>query len=140
MKAVMVAVAVLLALGGVVSDSSRAAGAAAPSLESRISGAWELVWPEMGPGEREVKLIVGHHFSWSTYRPESHEALASGGGTWSLVGAQYCEQLLHADGGAEPLRGRIMCFDVEVHGDTLVQVYQPDGNGMRTREVWKRLR
>ena len=113
----------------------------APALAGpSIQGAWELVWPEKGAHERQIKLITPTHFTWTDWDTESHRVLGCGGGGYTLVGNSYCEQLLFAQGGIEEQAGFVLCFRVEVRGDTLLQLGPPDADGARSREVWKRLR
>lgn len=103
-----------------------------------ILGAWELAWPEPAPGTREVKLITGSHFSWTTWNVQTHAPLASGGGPYVLEGKSYKEQLLFASGGASEIAGTVQSFHVRVMGDTLYQS-RPPGND-EGKEVWRRMR
>ncbi len=105
-----------------------------------VQGAWELVWPEKTGHERQIKLITPTHFTWTCWDTETRLVLASGGGGYTLVGDGYCEQLLFAQGYAEHLGGQVLCFQVKVKGDTLFQLSPPGEDGMRSREVWKRIR
>ena len=109
-------------------------------LARAMQGAWVLAWPEKPEHEREVKLITPHHFSWTTWDTRTHEVLASAGGAWTLAGSDYCEQLSFAQGGMAGMGGKVMCFEVRVSGDTLVQMGHASEDGSRSREIWKRLR
>lgn len=117
------------------------AGARKAISHRAIEGAWELVWPAHAEGRRQIKLITPAHFSWSTYDTRTHDVMGSAGGTCTLVGDKYCEQLDFVLGSMTPHAGRVLCFRLEVHGDTLLQV----GDGVSAfddgpREVWRRLR
>lgn len=105
-----------------------------------VVGTWQLVWPEKEAREREIKLITPTHFTWTTWNTETHHVLASGGGPYTLVGRNYCEQLSFAQGEVEAVAGAVLCFDVHVKGDTLLQLGPLSADGSRSREVWKRLK
>jgi hypothetical protein len=114
---------------------------APPAFSPRaIIGTWQLVWPETADHEREIKLITPTHFTWTTWNTTTHEVLATGGGPWTLVGSNYCEQLLFAKGAIESRAGQVLCFDLQVKGDTLIQVGQGGSPGSFVREIWRRLR
>lgn len=123
-----------------------AAAAPKPMKRARVTptaivGAWELVWPARGEHRRQIKLITPTRFSWSTYDTQTHEISGSAGGTCTLVGDKYCEQLDFVFGGMEPFAGQVLCFRLEVHGDTLLQVGSGDSRyDESSREVWRRLR
>lgn len=143
MKSPIVATSLLVAL---VLAVAVAVAAPKPMKRSRvtpsaIAGAWELVWPARGEQRRQVKLITANRFSWSTYDTQTHKVSGSAGGTCTLVGDKYCEQLDFVLGGMESHAGQVLCFRLEVHGDTLVQIGSGDGRYDETsREVWRRLR
>lgn len=129
------AVAALLAvLAWAPSDAAARRGVRAP----RIQGAWELVWPEPGPHQREIKLITATHFTWTSWDTGTRQVLGSGGGPYVLHGDTYQEQLLFASGGAESIAGTVQAFHVQVKGDSLFQ-FRPPGQG-EGREIWRRLR
>jgi hypothetical protein len=132
---VVVAAIAMLACGGAAAVQRKAPAPSGPS----ILGAWELVWPEKGAHERQIKLITPTHFTWTHWDTESHRVMASGGGGYTLVGNSYCEQLLFAQGDVEALGGLVLCFEVKVRGDTLLQLGPRADEGGRSREVWKRL-
>ncbi|MCC6650755.1 MAG: hypothetical protein IT348_06365 [Candidatus Eisenbacteria bacterium] len=114
--------------------------ARAQALSRAILGTWQLVWPEVPADERELKLITPTHFTWTTWKTTTHQVLATGGGPYTLVGSDYCEQVSFALGGVENVAGQVLCFEVQVKGDTLLQIGPRGPDGGRSREVWKRVR
>lgn len=106
-----------------------------------ILGTWQLAWPETRAHERELKLITPTHFTWTTWNVETHEVLATGGGPYTLVSGDYCEQIAFARGQIESAKGNVLCFKVEVRGDSLIQTGRhPRNDGSVSREVWTRVR
>ena len=128
-----------LAHGAPGSRARASAHAADEALHRRMLGAWEIVWPSVAP-QREIKLITPTHFSWTTFDPATHHVSATGGGAHTLLDGVYCEQVDFALGGIESAAGQVLCFRVEIHGDSLVQSRAPGADGMSIREVWRRLR
>lgn len=110
-------------------------------LANAILGTWQLAWPEMRAQEREIKLITATHFTWTTWNVETHEVLATGGGPYTLASGDYCEQIAFARGQIESAKGNVLCFHVEVRGDSLIQTGRhPRNDGSMLREVWTRMR
>ena len=106
-----------------------------------ILGTWQLAWPETRAHERELKLITPTHFTWTTWNVETYEVLATGGGPWTLVKGDYCEQISFARGQIESAKGNVLCFHVEVRGDSLIQTGRhPRSDGSTSREIWTRVR
>lgn len=132
---------VVLVLSLVMAIPAHAQRRAQPALSPKaILGTWQLVWPEMAEHERELKLITPTHFTWTTWNTETHEVLATGGGPWTLVRSDYCEQLSFAKGAIAERAGQVLCFDLTVHGDSLIQVGQGGTPSSFVREVWRRVR
>lgn len=123
-----------------IAESATSAASRAQAVSRAILGTWQLVWPEKPADERELKLITPTHFSWTTWKPSTHQVLATGGGPYTLVGSDYCEQVSFALGGVENVAGQVLCFEVQVKGDTLLQIGPRGPDGGRSREVWKRVR
>jgi len=125
--------------------SSATAGAKRPKAELKaanaILGTWELAWPETRAHERELKLITPTHFTWTTWNVETHEVLATGGGPYTLVSGDYCEQISFARGQIESAAGNVLCYNVQVRSDSLIQTGRhPRNDGSVSREVWTRVR
>lgn len=112
--------------------------------EINIVGAWEMVSYDYGPsgalpkGSKEIKLLSAHRFIWVLYNSKSGQTLATGGGTYSLVGDSYTEHLDFSDKRAAALIGKDQRFTLTVSGDRLETVGQLS-TGQKIAEVWKRL-
>ena len=132
--------AILFALATPVSASAPNRHHGSVSLANAVQGTWEQVWPQLADHERAVKLINATHFSWTHWDTGTHHVIATAGGPYTLVGQDYCEQLLFAQGGVESASGRVLSFRVQVKGDSLIQLAPAASDGARSREIWRRLR
>ena len=112
--------------------------------ENKIVGAWEMVSYDYGSngtlpkGSKEIKLLSAHRFVWVLYNGKSGQTLATGGGTYSLVGDSYAEHLDFSDKRAAALIGKEQQFTLTTTGDTLKTVGTLS-TGEKIAEVWKRL-
>ncbi len=112
--------------------------------ETNIVGTWEMMSYDYGPsgalpkGSREVKLLSAHHFVWVLYNSKNGQTLATGGGTYSLVGDSYTEHLDFSDKRAAALIGKDQRFILTVTGD-LLETVGTLSTGEKISEVWKRL-
>lgn len=107
-----------------------------------LVGTWELESGQLGPGLREIKVIAGGHFTWTTWDTTTHAVVATAGGRYLRRPGRYDECIEFADKGNEigGLVGRWLHFGVFLNGDKLVQVGTPDSLLGGLHEVWRRAR
>jgi hypothetical protein len=132
-----------------------------PEEVSDLVGTWELVSQrnrndstriELPPFMRYYKLITPTHFNWVQINMEDNEVYAQGGGTFSLDGNTYTEQLLYHHPVEEALRGLTIPFSIKMEngrwyhtGNLIRPVMDGDGNNtsfdtLYIDEVWQRWR
>jgi WD40 domain-containing protein len=113
-----------------------------------LVGTWQLVSIKHGPdgqssappaGQRKVKLITGTHFTWIVYEAGSRKVLHTAGGTYSLQGDTYTEQIEFAGDGMTDDVGKPQLFKIWLDGDKLHQSGQLS-DGTRIEEVWEGLK
>ncbi len=139
-RVLMLGIALVVLPSCASTNATRRAGSGS-ALSREILGAWQLVWPQTRAGEREIKLITPTHFTWTTWNTGTHEVLATGGGPYTLVGNDYCEQLAFAKGDIESAKGRVLCFQLRVSGDSLFQSGKhPFEESRMLQEVWVRVK
>ena len=113
----------------------------------KLEGTWECVsyksgeetrFSEFPKNEKHIKLITPTHFTWVTYDVDKKKALSTAGGTYSLEGDSYKEQIEFAGEGVEELAGKEQSFKIKVEGNkwSLSGVLS---SGVKIEEVWKRV-
>ncbi len=122
------------------------AGAAAPQVDrylvrNRIEGTWEHVFPN-NPDLRQIKVINQTHFIWVTYHKPSRLPVAVAGGTYTLDGKTYKEQMEFGRFGIPKLQeavGHEQTFQVSIDGDTLI-LSGTMSTGNYIQERWTRVK
>jgi hypothetical protein len=122
--------------------------AAPPTRDELVGSTWELVscmygdateWQNATNSERKLKLITDTHFIWLSYSLESGEVQGSGGGTWTIDGANYTETVQFGDDDVLHLRNEKHKFTFDLKGDRLEQTGAL-ASGFKIAEVWQRVR
>jgi hypothetical protein len=121
-----------------ISASPQAGGERA---RNKLEGTWEHTF-EDEPRLRQIKVINQDHFIWVSYVKESRLPVTTAGGTYTLEGDTYKEQVEFGRFGSPELQktvGKEQVFKVEVDGDTLV-LTGTLSNGQELHEVWRRVK
>ena len=117
------------------------AQSATSSSGKDLIGTWILVGT---PGDTggvpavggRLKSVTDTHWSITQADPETGATLFHHGGTWSLKGNEYSEQIDYANANTKSLVGNTFKFTFKVEDDTLTLI----GVGNPWKEVWKRLK
>lgn len=111
---------------------------------SSILGTWQMVSFNYGKGEkkasedtRAIKLITPTHFIWVHYTTNNNTIYDSAGGTYTLDGDNYIENV---EFGAKPMMPWLgkSTFKIKIKGDQMFQSGSLS-DGMKIEEVWKKL-
>lgn len=106
---------------------------------NRLQGTWEQIYD--GPRQlKQIKIINEDHFVWVTYDVLSKVAVATAGGTYTLDGDTYKEQIEFGRFGTPALQklvGTEQTFKVEIDGDQLIQTGTLS-DGTKLRETMTR--
>ena len=128
---------------------------------NQLQGTWELVSEKHGDGASmnapqyghfKKKMIAGKHYSWAEYNKEG-TLLSMGGGTYTLVGNTYTENIEYFYPSGSGLLGATIPFECKVEEDSwhhagFIQVREIDGETgeyvvtetEKLSEVWKRIK
>nr|WP_293302883.1 hypothetical protein [Allomuricauda sp.] len=98
-------------------------------VEKGIMGTWKLVYGEIRTEDslevkdlsntEFVKILNEDHFAFFNQVKDTADGFYGGGGTYSLDGDTYVEQLDYV--GVKEIRGHEFTFKLEINGDTLIQ-------------------
>lgn len=101
----------------------------ASHVKNDIMGTWQLVYGEIKTADsleiknlsntEFIKILNKDHFAFFNQVKGSTEGFYGGGGTYTLEGNAYVEQLDYI--GVNELRGHKFPFTIEIKGDTLIQ-------------------
>jgi len=105
--------------------------------EGKLVGTWEYANGDLPGNLRHIKHLTPTHFTWVTYDREEMAPVAAAGGTWSIRGGDYREQIEFATEGHKHLRGRDIPIAVRVEGDKWFLKSTPD-TGFHVDDVWVR--
>jgi hypothetical protein len=108
---------------------------------NRVEGTWEHTFANE-PRLRLIKVINQDHFIWVTYLKETRMPVTTAGGTYTLDGDSYKEQVEFGRFGSPELQegvGKEHAFRIKIDGDTMTLIDAPT-NGNRLREIWKRVK
>lgn len=102
--------------------------------KDEIMGSWLLVYGETRTTDtlevkdlsntEFIKILNEDHFAFFNQKKDTAEGFYGGGGTYTLKGSVYTEQLDYI--GVKELRGHEFVFDIEIKGDTLIQSGEED--------------
>ncbi len=100
-----------------------------PETENQIEGTWKMIYAEIREKDSVqvkdlsktdfIKIINADHFAFFNQDHGTGENFMSGAGSYSFNGTDYVETLDFIS--LPELRGHEFPFEVEIHGDTLVQ-------------------
>jgi len=115
------------------------AAAASSQLANDLIGTWVLVGKPGEVGEApatggRLKFLTGKHWTVTQADPKTGLTIFHHGGTYTLNGNEYIENVEYANESTTNLIGQAFKFTVKVEGDTLTQT----GIGNPWTEVWKR--
>jgi hypothetical protein len=113
-----------------------------------ITGAWKMEayrhdissnsftsWPDNRP---EMKFITGKNFCWISYDSKTGKILSSAGGTYTLEGDTYTENIEYGLG-MDSYLGTKSKFKVRIEGDTMF-ITGSLSSGQRIEEIWHRVK
>ncbi len=129
-------------------QETASAPAAAPAASPSLVGTWVYVSATGGRGTNpsavgyRVKVYTDREWSMTQTHPTTGAVMFRHGGTYTLSGSKYVEQIDYANQNTSGLVNRELPFTVTVTEDTLTQVgFQPGGGsaGAPITEVWKRV-
>lgn len=103
-----------------------------------LEGTWMHTFDD-APDHRQIKVINRTHFVWVTYERNTGRPFVVGGGTYTFDGKVYKETFEFGSRGIpQQLLGKEQSLKVDLAGGE----WQLSGtltNGMRIREVWRRI-
>ena len=114
---------------------------------TKLEGTWTVLSIKYGidkefssfPKDKgHIKLLTPTHFMWVVYDVATKKVESSAGGTYSLDGNTYREQIDFASGEVEALVGKPQIFTTKLDGDTW-SLAGTLSNGLKIEEVWKRI-
>ena len=115
--------------------------------KGNLEGTWELVsfkhgdqttFSDVPKGRRQIKLVTATHFAWLAYDVTTATTSSNAGGTYSLQGNSYKEQVEFVSKDVQFLAGKEQPFQIKVEGDTwFVSGFL--SNGLKIDERWKRV-
>ncbi|MBL7967171.1 MAG: hypothetical protein JNK09_09210 [Prolixibacteraceae bacterium] len=121
-----------------------------PSLNTSresLQGTWRLVsfsWGKdttmrsaKGNVER-IKLITDNKFCWIHYGVDNHIVDSSAGGSYSLIGDSYIENLEFGGMGMQGYLGKSQKFTVKIE-DNKLYLTGALSDGLKIKEVWERI-
>jgi hypothetical protein len=106
--------------------------------EERLVGTWERISPKVPDQYRHIKHVTPTHWTWVFYERAEMSVVGAAGGTWSLQGDTYKEQIEFADDSSKSLRGRNFSFTSKLDGDEW-SIKSLAGSDLQVDEVWKRV-
>jgi hypothetical protein len=133
---VLLALVIGPALVKLRADDKAPAAATSSQLAKDMLGTWTLV-DKPGDGEkpaRRLKFITGKHWNITQSDPDTGLTIYHHGGTYTLKGDEYAENVEYANESTKELIKQTFKFTIKVEGDTLTQT----GIGNPFNEVWKR--
>jgi hypothetical protein len=137
---VVVTLAVCAAAATIAQLPAQETGVKAESEPSKLAadlmGTWQLVGRPDDAQEMPVnafKFFTGKHWC-VTYHDENGAVQYHHGGTYTLDGDQYAENIKYATEQTAGLIGQTMKYKIKVEGDKYTQI----GVGNEYNEVWRR--
>jgi hypothetical protein len=107
---------------------------------NKVEGTWEHTF-ENQPRLKQIKVINQDHFIWVTYDRETKRPVFSAGGTYTLDGDSYTEQVefgLFGVAAFQDAVGKEHPYDIKIVGNTMTVIDTPT-QGQKLREVWRRV-
>lgn len=100
-----------------------------PATKHPIEGSWKMVYADIRENDSIqvkdlsntdfIKIINASHFAFFNQDRGTSENYNAGGGSYTLIGADYKETLDFIN--APDYRGHIFPFKIEIKGDSLIQ-------------------
>ncbi len=137
--AVLLVTAIVLSVGAGYQQPNGKAGTA--KLAKELIGTWILVGTPDKVGEPpesggRLKFFTGRHWLITQADPKTGKVVYHHGGTYTLDGDTYTENIEYANESTAQLIKTSFKFKIKVEGDTYTQIGIGDDNPYN--EVWKR--
>jgi hypothetical protein len=137
----VVALSLFAAAPSAVTGQARAADKEASKLAKGLIGTWALAGT---PGDEKEPPAKGGRFKFITNKnwtiteadPDTGVVIFHHGGTFTLDGDKYNENIVYANESTKDMIGTTLHFKIKVDGDTLTQ----EGIDNSFNEVWKRVK
>ena len=120
---------------------ARAADKEASKLAKDLIGTWAFAGT---PGDEKEPAAKGGRFKFITNKgwtiteadPDTGVVIFHHGGTFTLDGDKYNENIMYANESTKDMIGTTLHFKIKVEGDTLTQ----EGIDNSFNEIWKRVK
>jgi hypothetical protein len=128
-------------------SSFSACGEVPSQKATEIQGTWKLVsynyvgdtvLKKTEDGVERLKLITDSKFCWIHFISDSHVTTNSAGGSYSLDGENYIENLEFGAIGMKDYLGKSQKFTIKIE-DNKLYLSGALSDGLKIKEVWERI-